>query len=295
MSKPKKGLGRGFESLIPTDLLDDAFDPTAAQDEKLSQLKELPIDSISPDPNQPRRQFDEEALQELAESVKTHGVLQPIIVVAKGDKYEIVAGERRYRAAKMANLKTMPALVRSLSDQNKLELSLIENIQRQDLNAIETATAYQKLRVQFNLSLDEISQRVGNKSVSAISNTMRLLKLPKFVQEAIANGELTEGQARPFVGHDEDLIRSIIPRVIAEEWSARKIEQFIVNTRSGQKEEAKSTLSDVERQHEAHVEALRKRLNTPVAIRVNSRGAGQIMIKFKDQNELERIQKLLGE
>ncbi|HRQ87064.1 MAG TPA: ParB/RepB/Spo0J family partition protein, partial [Candidatus Saccharibacteria bacterium] len=235
------------------------------------------------------------ALAELAESIKTHGVLQPIIVVSKGGRYEIVAGERRYRAAKMAGLKTIPALIRSLSDQNKLELSLIENIQRQDLNAIETATAYQKLRVQFNLSLDEISKRVGNKSVSAISNTMRLLKLPKFVQEAIANGELTEGQARPFVGHDEDLIRSIVPRVIAEEWSARKIEQFIVNARSGQQEVTKTALSDVEKKHEAHIESLRKRLNAPVAIRVNSRGAGQIMIKFKNQNELERLQKLLGE
>src|SRR5690606_42048749 len=137
MSKSKKGLGRGFESLIPTDLLDEAFDPTAAQDEKVSQLQELPIGKISPDLTQPRKHFDEEALEELAQSIRIHGILQPIIVVPKGDGYQLVAGERRYRAAQKAGLATIPSLVRTLDDQNRLELSLIENIQRRDLNAIE--------------------------------------------------------------------------------------------------------------------------------------------------------------
>lgn len=295
MSKSKKGLGRGFESLIPTDLLDEAFDPTAAQDEKVSQLQELPIGKISPDLTQPRKHFDEEALEELAQSIRIHGILQPIIVVPKGDGYQLVAGERRYRAAQKAGLATIPSLVRTLDDQNRLELSLIENIQRRDLNAIEMATAYQKLRDQFNLTLGEIGKRVGNKSFSSISNTMRLLKLPKFVQESIAKGELTEGQARPLVGHDMDLIRSIIPRIIAEDWSARKVEQFIVNMRSTDKTDEKPSNKVLESQHEAHIELLKKRLATPVTIRVNGKGSGQIVIKFKDKDDLERLQKLLSD
>ncbi len=138
----KKGLGRGFESLIPTDLIDDSFnpnavyDPTAAQDEKVSQLSTLSLESIHPNADQPRKQFDQEAIEELAASVKEHGVLQPIIVVRHGDGYQIVAGERRYRASRLAGLKEVPVIIRTMTAQNQLEVSLIENIQRRDLNTI---------------------------------------------------------------------------------------------------------------------------------------------------------------
>src|SRR5690606_37718797 len=131
-------------SLIPTDLLDESFDPTAKQDETLSRLQELPISSIQPDPDQPRKTFNKDDLEGLALSIKQHGILQPIVVISKGDMFLIVAGERRYRAAKLAGLAKVPAIIRTLSDQHKLELSLIENLQREDLNAIETATAYLK-------------------------------------------------------------------------------------------------------------------------------------------------------
>lgn len=291
MSAMKKGLGRGFESLIPTDLLDDDFDPTAQQDEKVSQLRELPIEKIHANPDQPRRFFDKEALNELAESVKEHGVLQPIIVAPEGDSFRIVAGERRFRAATIAGLKTIPALVRSLEDQHELELSLIENLQRRDLNAIETATAYLKLRDQFNLTQEQVAQRV-NKSPSAVTNTMRLLKLPKSAQLAIAEGKLTEGQARPLAGQDEAFIEEILPRIITEEWSARKVEQYMVNIknqRKGKAEESEAT----ESQHEAQIESLRTRLKTDVDIRVNGHGAGRIVIKFKNQDEFDRLQKIL--
>lgn len=288
----KKGLGRGFESLIPTDLLDDTFDPTAKQDESLSDLRDLPISKIKPDPDQPRRDFDQEALEDLSTSIKQHGVLQPIIVVKQNDEYQIVAGERRYRASKLAGLKTIPAIIRTLDGQHKLELSLIENIQRRDLNPIETATAYLKLKDQFNLSLDKIAKRVGKNSVSTISNTMRLLKLPKSVLLAIAEGKLTEGQARPLIGHDQKLIEEILPRILNEQWSARKIEQYVVNIK---KEPVKEdTSSKAESLHEAQIKHLKERLKTDVDIRVNTRGAGQITIKFKDDDELKRIQSLLG-
>lgn len=286
----KKGLGRGFESLIPVDLLDDDFDPTASQDEQVSQLSELSLADIHADPDQPRRHFDKEALQELADSIKEHGVLQPIIVTKEGSGYQIVAGERRFRAATLAGLKKVPVIIRSLTNQHKLELSLIENLQRRDLNAIETATAYLKLRDQFNLSQEEIAKRV-NKSASAVNNTMRLLRLPKSAQLAIAEGKLTEGQARPLAGQPDEFVEEILPRIIAEEWSSRKVEQYMVNVKKSRQEKAPVAAPDA--QHETRVAALRDRLKTDVDIRVNSHGAGRIVIKFKNQAEFDRIQRLM--
>ena len=209
----KKGLGRGFDSLIPTAMIDETFDPTAQQDVKISKLQEIPLELIQPDPEQPRRSFDEGALEELAASVREHGILQPIVVSPHGKKYSIVAGERRWRAAGLAGLVTIPAIVRTLSGQHRLEISLIENLQRRDLNPIETATAYLKLRDQFSMTLEQIGERVGGKSSSAISNTLRLLKLPKEVQEAIFRGEVSEGQVRPMIGMPEDEVKDLLKKI----------------------------------------------------------------------------------
>jgi len=292
MSAMKKGLGRGFDSLIPTNFLDDTFDTTAKQEEKVSEQKSLPLDLLQANPDQPRRYFDATALQELADSIKEHGVIQPIIVTPKGDGYEIVAGERRFRASKLAGLTEIPVVVRSMTGQKQLEVSLIENIQRRDLNTIETATAYAKLRDQFNLSAEKISERV-HKSPSAVINTMRLLKLPKEAIVALAEGKITEGQARPLIGQDAELIAELIPRIIVEEWSARKVEQYMTNVKKQQKS-GEPAAENISAQHDGRVETLKTRLKTDVAIRVNSKGAGNIVIKFKSTEELERIQELLG-
>lgn len=290
----KKGLGRGFESLIPTDLLDESFDPTAQQDEKVSELRNIKLSEIHADPEQPRRHFDEGALQELAVSIAEHGILQPIVVTPDTDGYKIVAGERRFRAAGMSGLDKIPALVRTLSNQHRLELSLIENLQRRDLNALETATAYLKLRDQFNMTLDEIGQRVGGKSVSAISNTLRLLRLPLVVRTALLEGRLTEGQARPLVGLDEAIIHDLLPRLIKEEWSARKIEQFIVELKkTAQSKPAQKRAAVAPVAYEEDTKRLAKRLAAPVSVKTNAKGAGQIVIKFKSDDEFQRIQKLL--
>ena len=295
----KKGLGRGFESLIPTDLIDDSFnpnaayDPTAAQDEKVSEQATLPLESIHANADQPRKNFDQDAIEELAASIKEHGMLQPIIVVTHGDGYQIVAGERRYRASRLAGLKEVPVIIRTMTAQNQLEVSLIENIQRRDLNTIETATAYVKLRDQFNLTNDQIAERV-HKSVPAVINTMRLLKLPKEVVALIAEGQLTEGQARPLIGQDPNIIVKVIPRIIAEGWSARKVEQYIVDVKKSAKEGSEPTADVAPAQHEAAIEALRARLNAKVDIRTNTKGAGKIVIDFKNQDELERIKDLLA-
>lgn len=290
----KRGLGRGFDSLIPTEILDDEFDTTATEDGRVSDLRYLKITSIIADPNQPRRHFDEMAIAELAASIKEHGILQPIVVTPSGEGYMIVAGERRFRAAGIAGLEKIPALVRSLSSQHKLELSLIENLQRRDLNVLETATAYLKLRDQFNLTLDQIGQRVGGKSVAAISNTLRLLRLPESVRTALAEGKLREGQARPLINLEPELIEKILPTILKEEMSARAIEQYVHTVKEHGLPATKPVTKKSENtEYQARGEVLAKRYNAPVSVKASAKGSGQIVIKFKNQKELERLLELL--
>ena len=225
-----KGLGRSFESLIPTELIDEEFDPTAQEDKKTSQLKELKIDDIIRDEEQPRREFNQEAIEALAASIKEHGVLQPIVVTKEDGKYKIVAGERRWRASKIAGLSTIPAIVRTLDSQNRLELSIIENAQREDLNAIELATAYAKLKNQFNLSPEDIAAKVG-KSEQSINNTLRLLTLPDDVKQIMVKERLTEGVMRPLISRDEAVIKKVLPKIIKEGWTARKVERYFAATK----------------------------------------------------------------
>lgn len=289
----KKGLGRSFDSLIPTELLDESFDPTASQDEQVSDLRHIKLSEIRADPDQPRRSFDESALEELATSIAEHGILQPIVVTPKDGQYQIVAGERRFRAASRAGLDKIPALVRTLSNQHKLELSLIENLQRRDLNVLETATAYLKLRDQFNLTLDQIGKRVGGKAVSSISNTLRLLRLPESVRSALIERRLTEGQARPLVNVDPEVIEAILPTILKEEWSARKIEQYIVQLKGADKMVKSKPKSVAPLPYEENTKRLMKRLATEVQVKTSARGNGHIVIKFKSEAEFKRIQSIL--
>ena len=225
-----KGLGRGFESLIPTELIDEEFDITAAEDKKGSELKELKITDIIRDEDQPRREFSAEAIEALAASIKEHGVLQPIVVTKEDGKYKIVAGERRWRASKIAGLDKIPAIIRTLDSQNRLELSIIENAQREDLNAIELATAYAKLKTQFNLSSKDIAAKVG-KSEASIQNTMRLLNLPDDVKKIMVKEKLSEGVMRPLVSADEKTVKKVLPKIVKEGWTARKVERYFAENK----------------------------------------------------------------
>lgn len=291
----KHGLGRGFESLIPTELLDESFDPTASQDQQVSELRQIKLNQIIVDPDQPRKQFDQIGLDDLSISIKEHGILQPIIVTPYKGGYQIVAGERRFHASKLAGLDKIPALVRTLTGQHRLEISLIENLQRKDLNDMETATAYLKLRDQFNLTLEQIGKRVGNRSVSAVSNKLRLLKLPNFVQEMLVGGSLTEGQVRPLIGLDLETTEKIIPKIIREEWSSRKIEQFIVDLKKNRSGIEMSPERQIKEQpYGQQLKRIQNHLKTDVHIHTNSKGAGKITITFKDEKEFERLQELLG-
>jgi ParB family chromosome partitioning protein len=284
--KAMRGLGRGFESLIPTDLVDEEFDPTASEAEAVSTLREVAIAEIVADEDQPRRKFSEEALGALASSVAEHGVLQPIVVVKSGKKYKIVAGERRWRAARLAGLTKIPAIVRSLTDQNRLELSLIENVQREDLNAIETATAYAKLKAQFNMTTGEIAKRVG-KSESAVINTMRLLNLPEGAKKMMLDKGLTEGQMRPLISVSEEIVEGVLPKIVEEGWSAREVERFVA-ARKGKK--GAGSTAKVAGLYEEQAGELARRFGLPTRIVAGKRG-GKIEIRFKNVEELDKILK----
>lgn len=282
-----RGLGRGLDKLIPTDTVDSFFDPTAEEDEKDSKLVEIAIDEIIPDPNQPRREFDEAQLEALSRSIKENGVVQPIVVVKEGKKYQIVAGERRWRASRMANLDKIPAIVRTLDAQKRLEISLIENVQREDLNPIEIATVYAKFRSQFNLSNAEIAKRVG-KSESAIINTTRLLNLPDSAKHAMVEHKLSEGQMRPLVTLDESQIEKVLPKIIDEGWSARKVEQYKVNLNNRTKA-VKAGAEREKQETDTYAESISDRLGMKTSIKTSARGTGEIVIKFKNKQELEKL------
>lgn len=291
----KTGLGRGFDSLIPTDVLDESFDPTAAQEAKSSDLRHLKLDEIIANEDQPRRSFDEEALAELTASIREHGVLQPIVVTPHGGKYEIVAGERRWRAAQSAGLMKIPAIIRTLSDQHKLEIALIENLQRKDLNPLETATAYLKLHTQFNMTYEAIGQRVGGKAVSTISNVLRLLQLPDIAKQALVSGEISEGHARQVLAlEDEKVQEELVKRIIAEGWSVRKAEQFVVGFKKAGKAEQKTEKAVSHTQTETvFTKHLSERLGVPVKHKTTAKG-GQLIISYGSDDELAALEQKLG-
>ncbi len=292
----KKGLGRSFDSLLPSEMVSEEFDPTASQDEKISELRQLLISEITPDPEQPRKHFDEEALGEMARSIKEHGILQPLVVVPGGKGgYVIVAGERRWRAAKLAGLKKLPALIRTLSDQHKLEISLIENVQRRDLNPLETATAYLKLRDQFNLKLDDISQRVGGKSIAVISNTIRLLGLPAAAKQALLEQRISEGHARQILALEADpqAQATLLGRILGDGWSVRRAEQFVIGYKKGHKGEKKAAGVKSTQSETPLTKDLASRLNASVKIKTTAKG-GQLIIDFKNEKDLERIAQIIS-
>lgn len=278
-----KGLGRGFESLIPTELVDDEFDPTAKEDEKVSELVKIPIEKIVRDEEQPRRDFNSEALEALANSIREHGVLQPIVVTREEKKYKIVAGERRWRAAKLAGLSEIPAIIRTLDAQNRLELSIVENAQREDLNAIELATAYAKLKTQFNLSAKEIAAKVG-KGEPSIINTMRLLNLPEEAKRAMVENNLSEGVMRPLVAASPEVIAKVLPKIIEEGWTSRKVEMFVAGSKK------KSSTAVIKMAiYEREEKRLAEKYNAKAKIKGRS-----LTLTFKNGEELKKVLEILS-
>jgi ParB family chromosome partitioning protein len=290
----KRGLGRGFDSLIPTEVIEEEFDVTASQDSEVSELRNIRLDRIVRNQNQPRKIFDSEELQSLANSIKEYGVLQPIVVTAKGDKFQIVAGERRFRASQLAGLETIPALVRTLSGQRKLETAIIENVQRKDLNPIEFATALAKMRDQFNLTQQQISDKIG-KSVAVISNHLRLFALPEEAKKALADGKIMEGHGRQLISlqDDPEAQKTLLNNIIKYKWSIHKTEEWVMNFRrvgaGGDLRKATRAIS----QENDFTRSIASIIGLPVKQKAKGRGAGELIISYKTDADLDKIKAAL--
>jgi ParB family chromosome partitioning protein len=260
-------------------------------------LVEIAVGAIEANPHQPRRQFDDDSLAELAASIRELGVLQPILVRAgQGDTYQLIAGERRWRAAKRAGLATIPAVVRTADDERIIAESLVENLQREDLSALEEATAFQRLIEEFGLTHDQVAARVG-KSRSAVTNTLRLLQLPASIQRLLADGRLSPGHARALLGTpDRAFQEQLARRAASEQWSVRQVEEA-VRDRSAPSSAARASRPAPKLRPPGLLELeqlLADHLDTRVAIQMGA-GRGRVMVEFADLEDLERIYRAMTE
>ncbi|PKP50228.1 MAG: chromosome partitioning protein ParB [Bacteroidetes bacterium HGW-Bacteroidetes-12] len=298
MSK-KPALGRGLGALLQnsdTDITSKSRLESDGNQQIVGSVSTILIKNIEANPFQPRTQFEKEALLELSESIKEHGIIQPVTVRKLGyDKFQLISGERRFRASQIAGLTEIPAFIRIANDQEMLEMALVENIQRQDLDAIEVAFSYQKLIEECNLTQEQLSEKVSKKR-STVANYLRLLKLPVEIQLAIRTKELSMGHARALINiSDEKLQVKIAKRIIAEGLSVRQVEELVkdkkeaIQKEKGVKIPKNLSFSDLKIQ-----EDLSTFLKSEVTIEKNNRGKGKLVIAFKDEAELDRITELLG-
>lgn len=295
MAVKKSGLGKGLDSLIPKSTPSlktekKEKDPDVRTVIKNEEIK-LKITEVEPNRDQPRKNFDEDALLELSESIRQFGVLQPLIVQKKDGYYEIIAGERRWRAAKMAGLKEIPVIVRDYSDQQIVEISLIENIQRENLNPIEEAVAFKRLLTEFHMKQDEVAERVS-KSRTAVANSMRLLKLDERVQQMVIDDMLTTGHARALLGtENKDLQYRLAQQVFDEKLSVREVEKLMktLTRKPKKKPEIKNLFvyQDLE-------EKMKSLLGTKVSINHRADNHGKIVIDYYSNEELERLMELFN-
>ncbi|MDD7390358.1 MAG: ParB/RepB/Spo0J family partition protein [Lachnospiraceae bacterium] len=290
----KGGLGKGLDILIPQGVLKE--EPKEGKQKNTNEAADfmVKISLVEPNKEQPRKEFDETALNELADSIKQYGIIQPLVVVKKDDHYVIVTGERRWRAAKIAGLRMVPVVVKNLTDQEIMELSLIENIQREDLNPVEEAMAYQRLIQEFHMTQDEIARKVS-KSRTVITNTIRLLKLDKDVQAMLASHQITSGHARALLGLDNlDEQYDLATRIVEEGLSVRDTEELVrlMNQPPEEKEEKKADDSVDEQTriiYENYENLLKRLMGTKVNIRKKKNDRGKIEIEYYSLDELERL------
>ena len=290
MAIKKKGLGKGLDSLIPDNKPIKAEKPESADkpEEGGSGEQMMNINMVEPNREQPRKKFEEDALLELADSIKQFGVLQPLLVTKKKDYYEIIAGERRWRAAKMAGIKEVPVIIKDYSEQEIVEISLIENIQRENLNPIEEAMAFKKLLEEFHLKQDEVAERVS-KSRTAVTNSMRLLTLDERVQQMIVDDMISTGHARALLAIDDrDQQYDLAGKVFDEKLSVRETEKLVKDIKNPKKPKVKKPV-----QNEFIYTDLENRmievLGTKVSISAKGNGKGKIEIEYYSDKELERM------
>jgi len=291
--KQSKGLGKGLGAIFPE------IHSEEAESEESGKVVEIPLDQIAPNPRQPRKEFNQEKLEELADTIATHGVIQPVVVQKSGDGFILIAGERRVRASQIAGLTSIPALVKEYSSSELMEITLVENLQREDLNPIEEALAYHQLIEEFGLTQENLAKRLG-RSRSAITNSLRLLTMADTLKHYLLEGKLTAGQIRPMLALESVKEQEELAKNAAKnQWSARKIEQIVKNSKdaSKDKKEVKKEVNENEdpvqqmMQQELE-EKIRRKYGTKVAIKKGVK-EGKIELFYYGNDDLERLVSLL--
>ena len=291
--KNKRALGRGLDAILQSPET-DITSKDISGDFVAGAIAEIDINLIETNPFQPRTEFDETALRELAESIKEQGIIQPLTVRKLGyNKYQLISGERRLRASKLAGLSKVPVFIRVANDEQMLELALIENIHRENLNAIEIAISYQRLIDECNMTQEEVSDKVG-KSRSAVANFLRLLKLPAEVQIAIRDGHITMGHARALINiSDKEQQLKLLQQIIEGEMNVRQTEELAEKAKNPGGKERKQT-NFIPEHFKSKIKKLSQTLNTKVKVTRNVKGQGSVVIDFKDEAEFDRIMELFG-
>ena len=283
-------LGRGLDALIPTDI-DDFVSDSLPEELKgnYKNVTEVNAADIEPNPHQPRTEFSESELKDLSDSIKVHGIIQPLVVIkTKSGKYQLVAGERRLRASKLVGLKTVPAIIRTFSEQEQLELAVIENIQRAELKPLEVAVAYSKLIDQFNLTHEQIAKRVG-KAPSTVSNSVRLLNLPHATKLALQKGQISEGHARAILSVEDTAGQTfLLEEIIKSNLTVREAEEAARRLKDSSPDQKPIKAKAIRHEHQALTNSLGKFLGTKVGIQNTAKG-GRLIIEYYSDEELERI------
>ncbi len=290
MAVKRKGLGKGLDSLIPENKsVKPAAKPEKAEETVKTGEQMLKINQVEPNREQPRKHFEEDALLELADSIKQYGVLQPLLVRKRKDYYEIIAGERRWRAAKLAGVKEVPVIIKEYTEQQAVEIALIENIQRENLNPIEEAMAFKKLLTEFNLKQDEVAERVS-KSRTAVTNSMRLLKLGEKVQQMIIDDMITTGHARALLAIDDEEQQYLLAtKIFDEKLSVRETEKLIKSLKNPKKQVKVVKTVENAFVYDDLAEKMKRVLGTKVSISPKGNGKGKIEIEYYSDDELERM------
>ena len=300
--KTTRGLGKGLDLLIRDAVGEAKAEKETAEgqsssdkSDKSEQETSVKITLVEPNRKQPRKNFDEDSLQELSDSIKQVGLIQPILVQDRKDHYEIIAGERRWRAAKMAGLKEVPVIIRNYSEQEIMEISLIENIQREDLNPIEEAQAYKRLLEEFNLKQDEVAERVSKRR-TAVTNSMRLLKLGEKVQQMVIDEMISTGHARALLAvEDQEEQYELAQKIFDEKLSVREVEKLVKNLHKPEKVQKKQENQTMQVIYQDIEDKLKQRLSTKVTVTSKGEGSGKIEIEFYNHEDLDRLLDIIGE
>ena len=299
MAKPSRGLGKGLDSLIPDAVGEEKSKKDTSSKENISEDKGsqetiVKITMVEPNRKQPRKNFDEDSLQELSDSIRQVGLIQPILVQDRKDHYEIIAGERRWRASKMAGLKEIPVIIRDYTEQEIMEISLIENIQREDLNPIEEAQAYNRLLTEFNLKQDEVAERVA-KSRAAVTNSIRLLKLCDKVQQMVIDDMISTGHARALLAvEDPEEQYLLAQQIFDQKLSVREVEKLVKNLHKPEKQKPKPENQTIQVLYQDIEEKLKQKLSTKVTVTPKGEGSGKIEIEFYNHEDLDRLLDIIG-